>query len=156
MQLGASYEAQGLFESAAREYESALRRKQEYIPARMALGNLAFAAGDLKKSAARYREVLRLDADHAGANNNLAMVCLARGKDMDKAERYLRTALKQQGPLRPYVLETLAVLRLRQGRFSEAEEALDEADGLAPPDNSDLLARLIETRRELMGLMNGS
>ena len=149
MQLGASYEAQGLTESAGQQYEAALRLQKKYIPAHIARGNLAFASGDLRKAEVCYRQVLRLDRNHAGANNNLAMVCLTRDKDLDKAERYAQTALKQGGPLRPYVLETLAELYIRQARSSEARKILDEADASAPLDDTALREQLAKTRANL-------
>jgi len=149
MQLGASYEAQGLTEAAGGQYDAALRLQSHYIPAHIARGNLAFSGGNLKKAEACYRRVLRLDRNHAGANNNLAMVFLERGKDLKKAERYAQTALKQGGPLRPYVLETLAEIYIRQARAPEARKVLDEADAVAPSDNTALREELDKTRVKL-------
>jgi len=149
MQLGASYEAQGLNDSAGQQYEAALQLDGKYIPALMAGGNIAFANGDMKKAEASYRRVLRLDPNHAGANNNLAMVFLSRGKDMEQAERYAQIALNQGGPLRPYVLETLAEIYIRQARTSEAQKTLDEADAVAFAVNKDLCEQLAKTRQTL-------
>ena len=149
MQLGASYEAQGLTEAAGQQYEAALRLQKKYIPAYIAKGNLAFVSGDLKKAETCYRQVLRLDRNHAGANNNLAMVYLSLGKDMDKAERYAQTALKQEGSLRPYVLETLASIYMQQGRTSLAWKVLEEAESAAPFDDPVLCAQLAKTREVL-------
>lgn len=152
MQLGASYEAQGLKENAGQQYEAALQLDKKYTPALIARGNLAFDSGDLKKADASYRRVLRLDPNHAGANNNLAMVYLARGKDLDKAEQYAEKALKQEGPLRPYVLETLASIYIRQNRRFEAQKILDQADAAAPADNQALCEQLAKTREKLEAL----
>lgn len=149
MQLGASYETQGLKEDARQQYEAALHLQRKYEPALIALGNLAFESGDWKGAEKRYRQVLRGDRDHAGANNNMAMVFLARGKDLDKAEQFAQTALKQGGALRPYVLETLASIYIRQSRTLEAQKCLDEADAAAGIENTALREQLAKTREAL-------
>jgi hypothetical protein len=41
-----------------------------------------------------------------------------RGKDLDKAERYAQTALKQNGTLRPYVLDTLDQIANARGNVA--------------------------------------
>jgi len=149
LQLGASYEAQGLTEPAGKQYEEALRLNKKYIPALIAEGNLAFEKGDIKKAEARFRRVLRINPNHAGANNNLAMVYLTKGKDLNTAGRYAQTALKQEGPLRPYVLETLAEIYIRQARIPEARKMLDEAAAAAPADDKALWTQLATTRKNL-------
>ncbi len=152
LQLGAAYETQGLKENAGQQYASALHGDKKNIPALIAIGNLAFERGELKKAEACYRRVLRLDPNHAGANNNLAMVFLSRGKDLDKAERHAQMALKQEGPLRPYVLDTLASIYIQQDRRSEAWKILDEADAAAPSDNQVLRDQIAKTRERLEAL----
>jgi len=130
-------------------YEAALQNKKKYTPGLIVLGNLAYERGDLKRAEGFYRQVLRTDRNDAGANNNLAMVYLTRGKNLDKAERFARIALRQGGPLQPYVLETLASIYLRQNRTLEARKILDEADGEAPSDNAALCEQLSKTRDKL-------
>jgi len=152
--LGSSYEAQGLRDLAAQEYHAALRRQTEYVPALVGLGNLSFAGGALQEAADYYRQALDAEPTHPGAGNNLAMVYLARGDQLDEAERLARQALEQGGALRPYVLETLARIYMRQGRDREAEAALDEAEALAPPENTALRERVAESRRELEALFS--
>ena len=149
MQLGASYEAQGLKENANQQYQAAHRIQNNYIPAIIAQGNLAFERGDLKTAETRYHRVLHLEPNHAGAHNNLAMIYLTRGEKLDEAERHLEAALKQEGPLRPYALETLASLYIQQGRVSEARSVLEEADAVASSDNPALCEQLSKTREKL-------
>lgn len=149
MQLAASYQAQGLKEEARLEYDAALRLRSDHIPALMARGNLAFESGDMKGAAADFRRVLRLDSRHPGANNNLAMVYLTQGKNLKKAEKHAQSALEEAGPLRPYVLETLANLSMRRSRYREAGAFLDQADAAAPADNKPLQDQLARTRRVL-------
>ena len=147
--LGTAYEAQGLKDLAVREFQTALEQRKDYPPALISLGNLFFDAGALAEAETYYRRVLEADSSQPSANNNLAMVYLQRGERLGEAERLARTALEQGGPLKPYVLDTLANIYLRQGRPRKAEEALDEAEALAPPNNTTLRARLTKTRQEL-------
>ena len=150
LRLGASYEAQGLTDSAARQYQAALHLQKNNIPALIARGNLAFEKADWKNAEACYRRVLRLDPAHVGANNNLAMVYLSSGKDLDKAERWARMALEQGGPLKPYVLDTLAAIYIREGRYSAARKVLDDAVAVvAPAGDKALREQLTKTRAKL-------
>ena len=65
--------------------------------------------------------------------------------DLKSAERLTQEALAQDGPLKPYILDTLAHIRLRQKRYPEARAALDQAQATAP-DNDAVRQRLLETR----------
>jgi tetratricopeptide (TPR) repeat protein len=149
MRLGASYEDQGERVSAGREYASALRRQSDHLPALMALGNLAFQGGDLIEAEIYYRKVLHLVPDHAGGNNNLAMVFLVRNSRLEVAESHAKTALKQAGPFRPYVLDTLANVYMRQGRYIDARAALDEAEQACRREDMLLRQHLSQSRRQL-------
>jgi tetratricopeptide (TPR) repeat protein len=149
LRLGESYETQGLQEAALQQYQAAFKLQKNNIPALVAWGNLAFLRGDWKTAAQCYRRILRLEPTHAGANNNLAMVDLATGKDLDLAEQRAQMALKQGGPLRPYVLDTLATIYIQEGRYPEAKKALDDAVSVASPDNRPLRDQLAKTRAKL-------
>lgn len=148
--LGASYLQQGLNEKAEEEFRAALVRESRNIPALVSLGNLSFERGNLEEAEEFYRRVLDEMPGHPGASNNLAMVYVARGDRLDEAERMALAALQQAGPLRPYCLDTLAHIYLRQKRFQEATAALDEAEALAATAGSQvLLDRLHESRHVL-------
>lgn len=147
--LGVTYEGQGRTEQAAREYHAALEQEHGYVPAFVGLGNLAFARGALEEAEAYYRQALAVAPQDPGANNNLAMLYLARGVNLDEAERLARQALVQGGPLRPYVLDTMAHIYIRQGRYQQAKAALEEAEALVPSANEILYEQLVQSRREL-------
>jgi len=150
--LGLAYEAKGRPELAAREYHAALRQKPGYVLAMVGLGNLAFGRGALEEAEAHYRQALAVAPEDPGANNNLAMLYVTRGAGLDEAEWLARQALAQGGPLRPYALDTLARIYVRQGRYQEAKAALDEAEALAPFENTVLHERLVQLRDELAGV----
>lgn len=115
VQLGNSYEEQGLHGPAIEQYQAALH----------------------------------LQKNNAVALNNLAMVYVVTGKDLGEAKQWAQVALKQGGPLKPYVLDTLATIYIQEGRFSEAQKVLDEGVASAPADNKALLEQLAKTREKL-------
>jgi tetratricopeptide (TPR) repeat protein len=149
--LGMSYESQGLPALAEREYQAVLRGQPDHPGALLALGNHSFERGALQEAEQYYRRVLITVPEHAAASNNLAMVYLQRGDNLEEAERLAARALQGSGPLRPYVLDTLAHIYIRQGRDQEAMAALNEAEKAAPRDDTILHERLAQARRELAG-----
>jgi|CXWL01.1.fsa_nt_gi tetratricopeptide (TPR) repeat protein len=93
----------------------------------LARGNSAFVAGRFREAEAFFRKALETAPLHAGAANNLAMTLLARGGRLPEAEALAKDALSRSGSLRPYVVDTLASIYRRQGRYAEAEAVLDGA-----------------------------
>lgn len=150
--LGESYQARGLGELSAREFEAALRRQAEFVPALIGLGNLAYEASAFEEAEGFYRRVLAASPEHPAAGNNLALVHLARGERLDEAERMTRHAAAQGGAIRPYALDTLARIYTRQGRYREAARALEEAVALAPAENTDFLDQVRRLQHELAGV----
>lgn len=149
VRLGLAYEVEGRAELAAREYDGALRKNHGYMPALIGLGNLAFDRGALEEAEAYYRQALITAPEDPGVNNDLAMVYLTQQEKLDEAERLTNLALAQGGPLRPYVLDTMAHIYVRQGRYREAQTALNNAEALAPPYDRALHQRLTQLQQEL-------
>ena len=149
--LGLTYEIEGRLEMAVQEYESALKQQQGYAPALIGLGNLAFERGEVSEAETFYREALATDPEDPGANNNLAMLYLTERENLDEAERLASQALTQGGPLRPYVLDTMAHIYARQGRYREAQTTLNKAEALAPFYDRPLHQRLARLQQELTG-----
>ena len=115
------------------------------------LGNSYEEQGLHNRAIEQFQEALHLEKNNAVALNNLAMVYLAAGKDLNKAERWAQTALKQEGPLKPYVLDTLAAIYIEEQRYPEAKKTLDDAVALAPEYNKTLRDQLARTREKLSG-----
>jgi len=146
VRLGESYEAQGMRPEAAAQYEASVRRDPSFVEGWVALGNLAYADGRFEEAEKSYRRAVKAAPLNPGALNNLAMTILARGKGLDEAEALAQRALAQPGDLRMYALETLANIRLRQKRYEEALDLLDQAEEATPVDNAPVLAQLNTTR----------
>lgn len=144
-QLGLAYDRQGLKKEALEQYRAGARVDASDPHPWMILGNFAFENGDLKEAERAYGRALRASRRHAGAANNLAMVYLARGK-LRRAESLALYALRQEGPLKPYILDTLANIHIKRGRFDRAREALDQAQAAAPADDPSFRERLKLTR----------
>jgi Tfp pilus assembly protein PilF len=152
--LGETYIKQGDHERAAREFEAAIQQDPQYVPALIALGNLAFESRAWDDAESHYQNALDLSPDNPVVANNLAMVHLSKGERLDEAERLARHALKQDTHLRPYIQETLATLYLRQGRLKEAQQAVDEAEATEGPGHIALQERLRELRHEIVSQQN--
>jgi tetratricopeptide (TPR) repeat protein len=149
VRLGLAYEVEGRTELAAREYDGALGKEQGYVPALIGLGNLAFNRGTLEEAEAYYRQALITAPEDPGVNNNLAMVYLTQQEKLGEAEQLANLALAQGGPLQPYVLDTMAHIYVRQGRYREAQTVLNNAEALAPPYDRTLHQRLTQLQQEL-------
>lgn len=113
--LGAAYEAQGERKDADAQYLRAVALDRRHEGAWMAIGNRAYEERDYKKARRCYLRVLSLAPGHPGASNNLAMVYLAQDRRLEEAEALAADALAREGPLKPYLLDTLAQIRKRRG-----------------------------------------
>ena len=147
LKLGDSYDQQGLRKESIGQYRTAVRLDPSSEAGWMALGNGEFNEGNLAAAQKAYERVLKLAPSHAGANNNLAMVYLAGNERLSEAEERAKTALRQGGPLRPYILDTLANIYIRGKRYAEAREALDTAQAGSPAGDPSFQERLRLTRR---------
>ena len=150
VKLGTIYDEQHSYERAEEEFLAALRQRPQMTAAFVGLGNLAFQRGALEEAQAHYAQALQTAPDDPRVNNNLAMVYLARGERLEEAERLIRAALAHEGSIKPYALDTLAAVYRRQGRYTEALDALEEADRIAPAGHDALHEHLAESRRDVL------
>ena len=148
--LGSSYEAQGQRAEAVAQYEAAVDLDPGFVDGWVALGNVAFTDGQLEKAEGYFRKAVAAGPHHAGACNNLAMTILARGGDLKEAESLATEALGQAGPLRPYILDTLANIQLKRSHYAEALEFVGQAEAAAPEDAALVRAQLKATRDAIM------
>jgi tetratricopeptide (TPR) repeat protein len=149
VRLGTSYEAQGLRAQAVGQYEAAVRRDPACAEGWLAMGNIAFTDGRLKEAETSFRKALKASPHHPGAGNNLAMVILARNGNLPEAEALAQDALRQAGALRPYILDTLANIYLRERRYADAAAAIDQAEAATPPDSRLVRDQLLATRNNI-------
>jgi tetratricopeptide (TPR) repeat protein len=129
--LGAAFESNGLSNDALKHYQRAAKRNPSNAEVWVALGNLKFKNGDFAGAEEDYERALNRSPYHAGAQNNLALAYLAQNKKLKEAELLAKSALRQNGALRPYVLDTLANIYAREGRLPEARVAAEQAAAAA-------------------------
>jgi hypothetical protein len=77
------------------------------------------------------------------------MVALAGNGSLTEAEALAQDALLTAGALRPYVLDTLANIYLRERRYAEAAAAAALAEAETPAENVAVRAQLLETRKSI-------
>lgn len=118
IKLGVSYEREGKFDLAEREYNEALK---DTPMAHFYLGNLYFEQDIFDKAEREYRTALRrVDEKDAGPiYNNLAWLLHTQGKNSDEAVSLARKAVElatpQQRPTFENTLEAITAAR-KQGR----------------------------------------
>lgn len=150
--LGASDELQGQLDDAQKQYEAAVVKNPSCVEGWLALGDIAFQKGKWNQAEHDYRRALKTQPFYPGACNNLALIDLARDRNLKEAERLLRGALQRPGPA-PYVLDTLVLLYLKEKRYSAALSALDEAENMVPATDELLRKRLMDMRQRVYDSM---
>lgn len=93
--------------AARRTYHAITTRFPDFPQAWIGLGNTAYSQGDLKESAAAFRQATKLDPASADAWNNLATTLAALGQPCDAAQA-VRRALQLGGPHLPQYQQTAA------------------------------------------------
>lgn len=96
LQAAAGLERTPHRQAALQSYQAAVERWPENLTAWMALGNGAYADGNLDAAGTAYRKALELDAAYAPAYNNLAQT-LADLEQWPEAERMARRAIDLGG-----------------------------------------------------------
>ncbi len=91
LNLGVTYEQQGDFDNAIKEYNLAAKK----LPgALLYLGNVYFQKKEWKKAEDYYRLAVEKEPDNADAHNNLAWLYYTRREKLDEAETLALKALR--------------------------------------------------------------
>lgn len=91
LNLGVTYEQQGDFDNAIKEYNLAAKT----LPgAFLYLGNAHFQKKEWNKAEDYYRLAIEKEPDNADAHNNLAWLYYTRREKLDEAETLARKALR--------------------------------------------------------------
>jgi Flp pilus assembly protein TadD len=126
--LGVAYERKGETDLAIREYERALRKGGESFRARVNLGNALLAKTEYGKARDEYRKALAIRPGDPEAANNLAWTAVLSGEGLGEAEGLMEEVVSREGNRTATFLDTLGVVRMRLGRTSAAQEALNDAE----------------------------
>ena len=136
-------------ELARTRIEGALREYPRSESLWLTQAELLDQLGDLDGALTARREALRLAPERADALNALAWTLARVGRDLSEAEQYAERAIGALGR-RPALLDTLALVRLAQGRHAAALALADE--GLAGAQKRDRVDLLFRRAEALAGL----
>lgn len=140
--LGSIYEKRGEPESAMRQYEMALDRDPEFLPAVTRLGELSYAMGQYGQAERYYRKAIEMKPRDGDLYNNLCWVYLSQGKKLKEAEGLIKKAMELTPEHRGYYLDTLGVIHLKENRYQEAIGALEAAIPFFDETQADLLSQV--------------
>jgi len=115
--LGVTYEKQGDFENAIREYKLAAKKiPQGYL----FLGNVYFQQGDLDQAEKFFKEALEKEPENADALNNLAWLYYTKGENLEEAEKLAARALEINPAKGSIYRDTLE--RIREAKKSDRKD----------------------------------
>jgi tetratricopeptide (TPR) repeat protein len=128
--LGIAYAAQGQWDKAIAEYETALRLRPEYLVAHNNLGVAYAAQGQWDKAIAEYETALRLRPNTEDAHYNLGIAYASQGQ-WDKAIAEYETALRLR-PDNEDAHYNLGIAYAAQGQWDKAITEYQTALRLRP------------------------
>jgi Flp pilus assembly protein TadD len=118
-------------EKAIQEFNSALQKDPNSIPALMSLGIIYDMQKNYDKAKEYYQKALRVNPKFPPAANNLAYLYLERGGNVDEALGLAQTA-KAQLPDDPHISDTIGWAYYKKNIFSRAIDYLKEAKEKLP------------------------
>jgi len=113
LNLGVTYEQQGDFDNAIKEYSLAAKNLPR---ANLYLGNAYFQKREWKEAEDFYRKAIEAEPDNADAHNNLAWLYYTRKENLEQAERLAQKAVELNPGKGDVYRDTLEKIReLRKG-----------------------------------------
>lgn len=131
--LSQNLQRQNRTKDAAKFLEEAIALRPGDAALRFLLGAAYERMGEVDKSLAQVRVVLRENPDHPAALNFIGYVLADHGRDMDEAERLVRRAL-QLKPDSGAFLDSMGWVYFRRGNAQKAIEYLERAVKLEPEE----------------------
>ena len=89
-------------------------------------GDILYNINQVDSALAAYETSLTFNPKNVGSLNNLAYFMSLDNRDLDRAERYVKTALQEE-PLNPTYIDTYAWILFKKGNFEDARREIDEA-----------------------------
>jgi tetratricopeptide (TPR) repeat protein len=131
--LGELYTRQGKLDQAIKEFEGIHAKNPRELSTLMTLGLLHEQRKDFAQAAAKYEEILTLNANFAPAANNLAWILLEHDGDKERALSYAETAWKAS-PHDAHIVDTLGWAYFKKQMYGKAAGLLKEAVEKLPED----------------------
>ena len=129
--LAALYMRAGKIDQAVVEYEAALEKDPNLVPANMVLGMIDESRKNYDSAESRYQKVLQVNSRFAPALNNLAYLMVDRGENLDVALGYAERA-REQAPNEPTIADTLGWIYYKKNVLLTAVSLLKEATDKLP------------------------
>jgi tetratricopeptide (TPR) repeat protein len=108
LNLGVTYEQQGEFDNAVKEYNQAAKQLPRAF---LYLGNAYFQKGEWKAAEENYRRAIQKEPDNADAHNNLAWLYYTRKENLDQAEKLAMKAMELNPAKKDIYRDTLEKIR---------------------------------------------
>lgn len=140
VKLGSIYASQGKTMLARDQYQAAVKQEPRNARAWSLLGDTAYILKDYEEAERAYDAAIDLDRSNGDLHNNLAWVFVQQKKKLETARELVTRALGLNRANRPYYLDTLGCILLKQGKAAEAVTALEESVRTIPPAQAGLLA----------------
>ncbi len=140
IKLGGIYDSQGKTGLAREQYRFAVRQDPKNGRAWSLLGDIAYREKDYPDAENAYGKAGDLDPTNGDLLNNLAWVYVQQDKKLGKAQELVRAALERIPAHRPFYLDTLGVILLKEGKIPDAIAVLKESSETIPQDQPEFLA----------------
>lgn len=118
---------------AIKVLENAIKRFGESESLLYSLASLLYDAGKFEESVEVARKILEKDPNNPDALNFIGYVWAERGVNLDKAEEYIKRALKYK-PREGYIIDSLGWVLFMKGDLKGAIKHLEEAYKLSKGD----------------------
>lgn len=124
------------------------RQKERLYQVKMILSNIYVQQGDIGKGEAVLEELLAQDPQNPSINNDLGYLYADQGKNLDKAEKMIRIALKSE-PNNMAYLDSMGWVLFKRQKYGEAVEYLEKASKLPGGGDSTILDHLADCYHKL-------
>ncbi|WP_417393565.1 tetratricopeptide repeat protein [Gimesia sp.] len=143
----------------SRDWEKAIVQMQDFIKkypeqkeriyqVKMMLSNTYVQQGDIAKGEAVLEEMLADDPENPSINNDLGYLYADQGKNLEKAEKMIRIALKSEPDNMAY-LDSMGWVLFKLERYQEAAGYLEKASKLPGGGDSTILDHLADCYHKL-------
>ena len=108
LNLGVTYEKQGDFDNALKEYKEASKK----LPlAYLYMGNVYFQKKEYEEAEVHYKKAIKKDPENADAYNNLAWLYYTKREKLDEAEKLALKAIELNPSKKDTYGDTLEKIR---------------------------------------------
>lgn len=127
------YTQQKKFEKAESILRELLKSEPDSVEILYKLAGVHYEAREYEKAIQIFEKILSLDPIHVDALNSLGYTLAVMGRDLDRAERYIRKALNFK-PYAGYITDSLGWVYFMRGDYEKARELIERAYHLELPD----------------------